>query len=264
MQDSPRQRAATGLRSGLSLKAPSASRRPDIPSWPSYPESCSDEISLGHSPPDFDRSSPSPCFHSPLSAIMGFKIECDCTQHPIRDMKRRAQMQRFQRFFYGLNPYLLSSIAGALTVAQIVLAFLVRGPRSEALEWVGWICLWTSGIFGWLPVIALRRKGGVAQGQSYMRTTALVDSGIYAVVRHPQSGTAWLLINLGVTLIAQHWSSLVLGLTSMVLAYADTFKLDHGCIGKFGDPYRQYVRRVPRVNFLLGLIRLAWQKASAK
>jgi len=139
-----------------------------------------------------------------------------------------------------LHPYLLSSVAGTLTVAQIVLVFFSRGPRIEVLEWAGWICLWTSGIFGVLPIITFRRLGGVAKGQSYMKTTVLVDSGIYANARHPQGGTAWLLINLGIMLIAQHWSSVILGLVSMALAYADTFKADQGCIEKFGDAYGQY------------------------
>jgi protein-S-isoprenylcysteine O-methyltransferase Ste14 len=172
-------------------------------------------------------------------------------------------MKRFQRLLYGLHPYLLSSIAGTLTVAQIVLIFYVRRPRSEALEWVGWICLWISCIFGWVPIITLRKRGGVREGQAYTQTTILVDSGIYAIVRHAQNGTAWLLINLWLVLITQHWSSLALGLASMALAYLDTFKADQRCIEKFGDPYRQYIQRVPRVNFVLGLIRLAWHSASA-
>jgi protein-S-isoprenylcysteine O-methyltransferase Ste14 len=170
-------------------------------------------------------------------------------------------MKRYQRFLYGLHPYLLSSIASALTVAQIALAFFLRRPRSEVIEWIGWICLWTAGIFGLLPVFVLRSKGGVAKGQSYIRTTVLVDSGIYAIVRHPQNGTAWLLINLGIALLAGHWSSWVLGLASMALVYADTFKADQGCIEKFGDRYKQYAHRVPRVNFLLGFIRLARREA---
>lgn len=173
-------------------------------------------------------------------------------------------MKRFQALLYGLHPYLLSSVAATLTVAQIVLAFLLRVPRSETLQWVGWICLWTSGVFGVVPIIALRSKGGVAQGQSYIRTTILVDSGVYAIVRHPQNGTAWILISLGVMLVAQHWSSVVLGLASMGLVYADTFKADQQCIAKFGDPYRQYMQRVPRVNFALGLIRLVWHRPSAQ
>jgi len=165
-------------------------------------------------------------------------------------------MKRFQEFLYNLPPFLLASIAGVLTVAQIVLAFILRRPGPEALEWVGWICLWMSAIFGWLPIITFRRKGGVPQGQSYTKTTVLVDSGIYAIVRHPQGGTAWLLINLSVMLIVPHWSIITLGIPSMVLAYLDTLKADQRCIEKFGDAYRRYMERVPRVNFVAGIIRL--------
>jgi protein-S-isoprenylcysteine O-methyltransferase Ste14 len=165
-------------------------------------------------------------------------------------------MKRFPEFLYSLHPFLLSSIAGVLTVAQIVLAFFFNQPGSEALEWAGWICLWTSAIFGMLPIITFRRKGGVAKGESYMKTTVLVDTGIYALVRHPQGGTAWLLINLGIMLIAQHWTSVVLGLVSMGLVYADTFKADQSCIEKFGDDYKRYMERVPRVNFVAGIMRL--------
>jgi protein-S-isoprenylcysteine O-methyltransferase Ste14 len=46
----------------------------------------------------------------------------------------------------------------------------------------------------------LPQEGGVAKGEGYIKTTVLVDTGIYAIVRHPQGGTAWLLINLGVVL----------------------------------------------------------------
>jgi protein-S-isoprenylcysteine O-methyltransferase Ste14 len=165
-------------------------------------------------------------------------------------------MKRLPESLYSLHPFLLASIAGVLTVAQIVLAFFLHGRGSEALQWAGWICWWTGAIFGVLPIITLRRQGGVAKGQSYMKTTVLVDTGIYAIVRHPQGGTAWLLLNLAAMLIAQHWSSVVLGLASMVLVYADTFKADQYCIEKFGDAYKRYMERVPRVNFVAGLIRL--------
>ncbi len=165
-------------------------------------------------------------------------------------------MRRVEEFLYSLHPFLLSSIAGVLTVVQIGLAFFVHRTGSETLEWAGWICIWTSAIFGWLPIFTFRRKGGVAKGDSYIKTTVLVDTGIYAIVRHPQGGTAWLLINLGVMLIAQHWSSVILGLISMALAYADSFKTDQSCVEKFGDAYVDYMERVPRLNFLKGIMRL--------
>ncbi len=84
-----------------------------------------------------------------------------------------------------------------------------------------------------------------------MKTTTLVDTGIYAIVRYPQGGTAWLLINLGVELIAQHWASVVLG-----LVYADAVKADRSCIEKFGDDYKRYMQKAPRVNVVAGIVRL--------
>ncbi len=159
-------------------------------------------------------------------------------------------------FLYGLPAYLLSSIASVLTIVQIALAFFLYGEVSESIEWLGWICLWTSAIFGVLPVITFRRKGGVPKGKSYIKTTRLVDTGIYAIVRHPQGGTAWLLINLGVMLVTWHWASMALGLLSMGLAYADTFKADQYCMEKFGDAYQRYMQKVPRVNFVIGIVRL--------
>jgi len=164
-------------------------------------------------------------------------------------------MIRFKKLFYNLHRYLLSSIASVLTIAQIVLAFFLCNHGLEEIQSAGWICLWIAGIFGTLPIITFRRKGGVPKGESYTKTTVLVDTGIYAIVRHPQNGTAWLLINLGVILIARHWTSMVLGLISMGLVYADTFKADQYCIKKFGVEYERYLERVPRVNFVRGIIR---------
>ena len=170
------------------------------------------------------------------------------------------KMERFREFLYGMPTYLLSSVASVLTVAQIILAFFFFGGSSDALNLAGWICLWISGIFGILPIITFRLKGGVSEGESYMKTSTLVDTGIYAIVRHPQGGTAWLLINLGIMLIAGHWTSVILGLVSMSLVHIDTFKSDQDLIEKFGNDYRRYIERVPRVNFILGIIRLAYSR----
>jgi protein-S-isoprenylcysteine O-methyltransferase Ste14 len=57
-------------------------------------------------------------------------------------------------------------------------------------------------------------------------------------------------------LIAQHWTSVLLGLASLVLVYLDIFKADQYCIEKFGDEYKRYMERVPRVNFVAGIVRL--------
>jgi len=90
-----------------------------------------------------------------------------------------------------------------------------------------------------------------------------VDTGIYAIVRHPQMGTAWLLMSLSLMLITQHWTSVALGIPAMILAYVDLLKADQRLIDKFGNAYRRYMEQVPRVNFISGIIRLIVRRASA-
>ena len=46
-------------------------------------------------------------------------------------------------------------------------------------------------------------------------------------------------------------------------AYLDVLKADQGCIEKFGDAYRAYMERVPRVNFVVGIVRLIVRRAVA-
>jgi protein-S-isoprenylcysteine O-methyltransferase Ste14 len=172
-------------------------------------------------------------------------------------------MKRFREFIYNLHPYALCCIAAPLTIAQIILAFVLRQPGNEVLHWIGWALWWAGVVFGWLPIFTFRRRGGVAEGKSYVHTTRLVDTGIYAIVRHPQMGTAWLLMCVALMLITQHWISVVLGVPAMVLAYVDLLKADQRLVEKFGDAYRQYMERVPRVNFVAGIIRLIARRAAA-
>jgi protein-S-isoprenylcysteine O-methyltransferase Ste14 len=89
-----------------------------------------------------------------------------------------------------------------------------------------------------------------------METTALVDTGIYALVRHPQSGTAGILLSLALALIGQHGLLVILAIVGIVLIYIDTWQADEACIEKFGQEYAHYMQRVPRVNFVAGLLRL--------
>ena len=172
-------------------------------------------------------------------------------------------MERWTKWFYSLHDYLLSSVGGALLVLQIALVFFFDRSGIDLWRSLGYGIWALSAVFGWLPILALKMKGGVPKGKSYVHTSILVDSGLYAIVRHPQVGTAPLLMNLAVMLIAQDWLIAVLGAASGVLFYLDTWKADRRCIEKFGDDYGRYTRRVPRVNFLAGIARLARHRSKA-
>jgi protein-S-isoprenylcysteine O-methyltransferase Ste14 len=165
----------------------------------------------------------------------------------------------------GLHRHLLAWIWSALFVLQVILAFFVfTDPKIQALHIAGW-AIWALGtVFAILPIVTFRRKGGVPKGKSYMQTTALVDTGIYAIVRHPQGGTGGILLSLALVLIGQHWLLAILTAVGMVLIYVDTFNSDRACIEKFGPEYVRYMQRVPRVNFVTGILRLLVQARAEK
>jgi protein-S-isoprenylcysteine O-methyltransferase Ste14 len=143
-----------------------------------------------------------------------------------------------------------------LIVLQIILSFFLYNQAGlSVLRNIGWSTLAVSAVFGWLPILVFRKKGGVSKGKSYIQTTVLVDSGIYALVRHPQylSGA---LINLALILITQHGLIATIGVVAVVLNYFIALKADQELIEKFGDDYKRYMQKVPRMNFLAGLIRL--------
>ena len=145
----------------------------------------------------------------------------------------------------------------ALFISKIIVGIYLLSEVSqiEVLAYMGVGLYVVSGIvFGWLPVIEFRKKGEVRKGESYIHTTQLVDTGIYSIVRHPQYLTFILWAIAGI-LLFQHWIVIMLGIPIVPLTYIDLIRADKNTIEKLGDDYKAYIKRVPRANFLLGLVR---------
>ena len=142
-------------------------------------------------------------------------------------------------------------------ISQIVVGVYLLSEVSQidVLAYVG-VGLYVSSdiILGLLPVFEFRKKGGVKKGQSYVHTTKLVDTGIYSVVRHPQYVTFIMWAISGI-LLFQHWVVILLGIPVIPLTYMDLIKADKDAIEQFGEDYAAYMKKVPRANFLLGVIR---------
>lgn len=154
--------------------------------------------------------------------------------------------------------YILPCIWGPLLAAQIILVFIFGILNEAGLDgvmYLGWIIWAISVVFGWLPLLILKRKGGVAEGKSYVNTTVLVNEGIYSIIRHPQY-TAGLLWSLALILISQSWIIAGMGVIIIPLLYVDILMADRHELEKFGEAYKRYMQRVPRVNFVLGITRL--------
>jgi len=148
----------------------------------------------------------------------------------------------------------LYAVWGVALAAQIVFLFLLPAGRIGWLVLVGWGVFGVSAVLGWVPIFLFRRRGGVARKRSYVHTTELVTSGLYAIVRHPQY-LAGDYIAVAVMCITQHWAALVAGGVAVVTNRLSMIKADRDLGAKFGDPYREYMARVPRASLLVGLWR---------
>jgi len=155
-----------------------------------------------------------------------------------------------------------STIVTLLFIMQIIVGFylLSEVSQNEILAYIGvGLYIFSGCVFGMLPTFEFRKKGGVQKGKSYVHTTKLVDTGIYSIVRHPQYVTFIMFAIAGMFLF-QHWIVICLGIPVIPLMYIDLIKADEDGIKKFGAEYKKYMKKVPRANFLIGIIRVLQKK----
>lgn len=107
------------------------------------------------------------------------------------------------------------------------------------------------------------RKVECQKGKSIVHTTAVVDTGIYVVVQHPQY-LGFILFVIALVLMSQHWLSVISWIVGSALFYRDVLREEQMSIEKFGDGYKRYMQKVPRMNLLLGVIRLLLRKREDK
>jgi protein-S-isoprenylcysteine O-methyltransferase Ste14 len=152
-------------------------------------------------------------------------------------------------------PSFLAWLASALTIALIVVVqFLPRGDH-PILRSGGVLVLLTAGIFIFAPFYLLAKHGGAIAGETYMQANQVVDQGLYAITRHPQY-LGYVFLAVGFALISQHWGAFLLAIVSTVCFYLQTKLEERYCVAKFGEPYSEYLERVPRFNIILGLCKI--------
>jgi protein-S-isoprenylcysteine O-methyltransferase Ste14 len=88
-----------------------------------------------------------------------------------------------------------------------------------------------------------------------MQANAVVDRGLYAIVRHPQY-LGYMFLACGFALLSQHWMTAVLAVVGITMFYGQAVREERTCLAAFGEPYARYRRQVPRFNAILGIIRL--------
>lgn len=160
------------------------------------------------------------------------------------------------------RPKALNRLASLAAISLFVVdCFVERGDRSK-IYILGLIFLGAAVVFAFPPFLLLSKYGKVEEGKSYMHTTTIVDRNLYAVVRHPQY-LGYILLVLGFVLISQNWIILLLGGLSVTLFYLHSLREENFCARQFGEAYTEYMKRVPRFNFLSGIIRLLRRRSGS-
>jgi NAD-dependent dihydropyrimidine dehydrogenase PreA subunit/protein-S-isoprenylcysteine O-methyltransferase Ste14 len=184
--------------------------------------------------------------------VQCYKCETKCPAQGIRIVFIPSSFQGPTGWLFSLAAYLffLQSIVGIIYGVWF-------GPflGIQPLFYVGWVILPVALLFFVSIAIYFKREGKPGEGKGLMDTTVLVDSGTYAIVRHPMALGSILLMSASI-LISQHWLAAIVGVPIIVWMYLQEVKAEKGLIIKFGDDYKRYMEKVPRMNFVLGVIRL--------
>jgi len=147
-------------------------------------------------------------------------------------------------------------VAGVLLVLAYLLLWFLDNPTGiEELRYAGWIIFAVGLVLIFLPRFVFRSKGKVKKEKDWTETSVLIDTGIYSVIRHPLY-LGWLLMYLTIIFWCQHWLTIIIGVIGMTCVYLISRQEDQRLVEKFGDDYKDYMQKVPRMNFFSGIIQL--------
>lgn len=152
--------------------------------------------------------------------------------------------------------FILIPLGGVSFISLI--AWCILFYNWAGLDWLLYLG-WAVFVIGIVIIVmnrfALKRRGRAPNGGAWLRTTIMVGSGIYAVVRHPMY-LGLILVLFAAILISQHWLTALFSVPWILLLCNAVRGEDKRNIQKFGGDYVNYMQSVPGMNLPVGLIRL--------
>ena len=122
-----------------------------------------------------------------------------------------------------------------------------------ALSYAGWI-IFACGLVVLVSSSQTRRR-------SYRMGETFIQSGLYAYVRHPEF-LGHMLIIVSLVFMAQHSISVATGSALLSLLCIEIVEEEKMNVEKFGEAYRDYMRRAPRINLLAGIAKSMRERKS--
>ncbi len=134
----------------------------------------------------------------------------------------------------------------AFPLNPLVVLEVIKPNDIELLLYIGWL-FWITGII--LVILSYYHL-------YFRKARGLIHSGIYAIVRHPLY-LGWILsVFVATVFLHQHWVFLAIGIPGAASIYIIARQEELSNIDKFGNDYKLYMREVPRMNLVVGVMRL--------
>ena len=174
-----------------------------------------------------------------------------------RQLNTNTQQRKWKPTLIDITLYVF---LGILFIGQVFLCIVsYNGVNLDVFLYIGWsIIALAFFVVGGMARIAFTRQGKSLEKGKWLQTTVLVDKCIYAVVRHPMY-LSFMMYPVALMFISQHWLSLILGFPFIIYLYFGMRSEEKNNIEKFGDEYRIYMLRVPRMNIVSGIFKL-WRR----
>ena len=145
---------------------------------------------------------------------------------------------------------------GSISICLTLLIFGLFGWYQKAtlqlLQVIGNVLICITAVLTLITFVTFRNKGKPEKGIE--ETTVLIEGTIFGIIRHPLY-LGFALWGIGQILAIQSTISMILGVIAIFCAWMASKKEDEFNIMKFGDDYREYMKKVPMWNVLEGLRR---------
>jgi len=149
-----------------------------------------------------------------------------------------------------LKEYLAYGMHVATLILYFILLFVVEIPPGLVfLQYFAFLFFGIGIVFVVLSIITQTRK----------KEARIIQSGVYALVRHPMYFGAMCLF-LAMALFLPHWIMILLSMLNLVVIFRFMITEERENLEKLGPEYKVYMEEVPRLNLLLGLMRALKQK----
>jgi len=144
------------------------------------------------------------------------------------------------------------SISICLTLLIFGLFGWYQKAISQVLQVIGIVLICITIALALITFVTLKIKGKPKKG--FENTTVLIEGTIFGVIRHPLylGFTFW---GIGQILAIQSIFSVVLGIIAVFCSWMAAKKEDEFNLKKFGNSYREYMKKIPMWNVFKGLRR---------